>query len=132
MRLEPIRRTQIIGPDDASALRMRPQALNVPANRVLLLDPARPLEVRPTEEILDADPVRDEHDPGQEDEQRGEEHERNDHEFHGYHQVTFCRKPAYLWRAASSTGKIAFSGNTGTLPRPADRRRQRRPRSSEH
>ena len=69
------------------------QALGVPADRFLLLHAARPLKFRPAEKILEADPIRDER-AAHEDDDRGQDKGDN-HQFHGYHQVTFCRKQEY-------------------------------------
>ena len=66
------------------------QALDVPANGLLFLHAAGPIEVRPAEEILEGDPVRNVGDSAKEDDQRGKD-QGNDHEFHGFHQVAFCR-----------------------------------------
>ena len=42
----------------------------MPGTRFLLLHAAGPVEVRPAEEVLEGDAVRDERDPGQDDEDR--------------------------------------------------------------
>ena len=67
------------------------QAFDVPGNWLLLLYAAGPVQVRPAEEIVEADPVRDERDPAQEDDQRGDDKEGNEQVFHGYHQDAVCR-----------------------------------------
>ena len=53
------------------------QALGVPADRFLLLHAAGPVEVRPAEEILDADPVWTEEDPAEEDQDRSDDESGN-------------------------------------------------------
>ena len=72
---------------------MRPglQTLQVPGTGFLFLHAARPIEIRPTEEILERDPVRGEQDASQEDEDRREDQEGNDREFHSCHQLSLCR-----------------------------------------
>jgi len=69
------------------------QALRVPADRFLLLHAAGPFKFRAAEKILEADPIRDQRATDEDDDR--DQDNGSDQQFHGYHQVTFCRKQEY-------------------------------------
>ena len=69
------------------------QALGVPSDRFLLLHAPGPLKFRAAEKILEADPIRDQRATDEDDDR--DQDNGSDQQFHGYHQVTFCRKQEY-------------------------------------
>ena len=68
------------------------QALDMPANGFLFLHAAGPVKIRAAEEVVEADPVRNERDSGQECDQQGDQ-DGSEQEFHGFHQSAFCWSP---------------------------------------
>jgi hypothetical protein len=78
---------------------VRPEAIEVPGRGFLLLHAAGPRKVRPTEEILEADPAGHEQDPACSHEAKNRQGIEQD--VHGYHQHSFCRKQPYACAGSS-------------------------------